>query len=196
MEILKMYEIKNERLQKIWSVILESRIFRVMWSFTKFTKNDDLDNSSMRRFIISVISSVIDDSSSILSFLRDDFFWSFFFLIRHICFQWSILWQSKHSELIAEHSSFEWLTRSHLVHFLSSFESFSSFESSFFLFSFFLFSRLLLLWLFRLISASLLMKFITLSARWRFSSSARFWNRLVRNENLFSLRADFISTIR
>jgi hypothetical protein len=41
-----------------------------------------------------------------------------------------------------------------------------------------------------------LMKFITLSARWRFSSFARFWNKLVKNENLFSLRTDFINTIK
>ncbi len=39
MEILRMYEIKFDRLQKIWSVVSESRIFRVMWSFTEFTKN-------------------------------------------------------------------------------------------------------------------------------------------------------------
>jgi hypothetical protein len=166
MKILRVYEINDDRLQKIWSIALESRIFRIIWSFIEFTKNDDLDDSSMRRFIISVISSMIDDSSSILSSLRDDLFWSFLFLIRHICIQWSILWQSKHSELIVEHSSFEWLTRSHLMHFLSSFESF-------FLFSFFLFSRLLLFWLFPLIS-SLLIKFTTLSVRWRFFSSARF----------------------
>ncbi len=146
MKILRVYKINDDRLQKIWSIVLESRIFRIMWLFTEFTKNsDDSDDSidstdsfsSMRRFIINVISSVINDLSSILSFLRDDFFWSFLFLIRHICFQWSILWQSKHSELIVEHSFLRWLTRSHLVHFLS------SFESSFFLFSFFLFSRLL-----------------------------------------------------
>jgi hypothetical protein len=121
---------------------------------------------------------VIDDSSSILSSLRDDLNWLFSFLIRHICLQWPVLWHSKHSELIVEHSFFEWLTRSHLMHFLSSFEPFSSF----FLFSFFLFSRLLSFWLFSLISASFLTKFTTLSARWRFSSSARFWNRLVKNE--------------
>ncbi len=178
--------------------------------FIEFIKNDDSDDSIdstdltnslslTRRFIINVISSVINDSSSILSSLQNDLLlnWSFFFLFRHICFQWLILLQSKHSELIVEHFFLEWLTRSHLMHFLSSFKSFSSFSfESFLLFSFFLSFRLLSLWLFLLISASFLMKFITLSARWSFSSFARFWNKLVKNENLFSLRTDFINTIK
>ncbi len=142
-KILKIYEINDDRLQKIWSIVFESRIFRIIWSFTEFIKSSDDSNDSfsfMRRFIISVISSVLR-TSSILSFLRNDLNWlsCFLFLILHCCFQWSILWQSKHSELIVEHFFFEWLTRSHLVHFLSSLLP----CESFFLFSSFLSLRLL-----------------------------------------------------
>jgi hypothetical protein len=49
-----------------------------MWSFTKFTKNaeNSVDSADLisfiKRLIINVISSVINDSFSILSFLRDD----------------------------------------------------------------------------------------------------------------------------
>jgi hypothetical protein len=154
-EFLSRIDFANENFEnvrnKCRSIVSESRIFRVMWSFTEFIKSDD-SASSMRCFIISVISSVIDDAFSILSSLRDDllFDWSFLFLIRHICFQWPVLWHSEHSELIVEHLFFEWLARPHLVHFLFSFESF-------FLFSFFLSLRLLSFWLFFLISSLLIL---------------------------------------
>jgi hypothetical protein len=53
-------------LQKMWSIAFESRIFRVIWSFTKFIKSDESDDAAdsisfMKRLIINVISSVIDD---------------------------------------------------------------------------------------------------------------------------------------
>jgi hypothetical protein len=79
----------------MWSIILESRILRIKWLFTEFIKNlHDSDDSidlifSIRRLIISVISSVINDLFSILSSLQDNLLlnWSScFFLIRYICF--------------------------------------------------------------------------------------------------------------
>ncbi len=57
MKILRMYEINDDWLQKMWSIVFESRIFLVMWLFTKFTKSSDDSFSFLRRFIISVISS-------------------------------------------------------------------------------------------------------------------------------------------
>jgi hypothetical protein len=167
-------------------MISESRIFRIMWSFTKFIK------------------SLNDSADLILSetfYHQCDFFNDEWFILDFVVFTRGFeliisLFDSTRLLSMIDFVIFEalWIDRRAFVLWTSvaiTFDAFFVFiRVVFFVFILFILSFVVLDFSF------FLMKFIIFSARWQFSSFARFWNRLMRNENLFSLRIDFISTVR